>query len=47
MDRRLRVGVVGGRRGVTLARSSEVVRMEAVAVCDLDLSWLLGLSVRG
>src|SRR6266566_3333197 len=36
MDRRLRVGVVGGRRGLTLARESQVVGMEVVAVCDLD-----------
>ena len=36
MDRRLRVGVVGVRRGLTLARASQVVGMEVVAVCDLD-----------
>jgi predicted dehydrogenase len=36
MDRRLRVGVVGLRRGLTLARESQVVGMEVVAVCDLD-----------
>jgi predicted dehydrogenase len=36
MDRRLRVGVVGVRRGLTLARQCQVVGMEVVAVCDLD-----------
>ncbi len=36
MDHRLRVGVVGLRRGLTLARESQVVGMEVVAVCDLD-----------
>jgi predicted dehydrogenase len=36
MNRRLRVGVVGLRRGLTLARESQVVGMEVVAVCDLD-----------
>src|SRR5690348_7810149 len=36
MDRRLRVGVVGARRGVTLARACQLVGMEVVAICDLD-----------
>src|SRR2546429_9594099 len=36
MDRRLRVGVVGGRRGLTLARQCQLVGMEVVAICDLD-----------
>src|SRR5712691_3976800 len=36
MDRRLRVGVVGGRRGLTLARQCQMVGMEVVAICDLD-----------
>src|SRR5712692_2922313 len=36
MDRKIRVGVVGLRRGLTLARESQVVGMEVVAVCDLD-----------
>ena len=36
MDRKLRVGVVGGRRGVTLAQESRMVGMEVVALCDLD-----------
>ena len=35
MNRRLRVGVVGGRRGVTLARQCQLVGMEVVAICDL------------
>src|SRR5258708_6501477 len=35
MDRRLRVGVVGARRGLTLARACQMVGMEAVAVLEL------------
>jgi len=36
MDHELRVGVVGLRRGLTLARESQAAGMEVVAVCDLD-----------
>ncbi len=36
MDRRLRVGVVGLRRGLTLARAGQAVGMDIVAICDLD-----------
>jgi predicted dehydrogenase len=36
MDRRLRVGVVGARRGLTLARACQMVGMEVVAICDLE-----------
>src|SRR5258708_269695 len=36
MDHELRVGVVGLRRGWTLARESQAAGMEVVAVCDLD-----------
>ena len=36
MNRRLRVGAVGGRRGLTLARQCQLVGMEVVAICDLD-----------
>ena len=42
MDRRLRVGVVGGRRGLTLARACQMVGMEVVAICDLDRARALG-----
>lgn len=44
MDRSLRVGVVGGRRGLTLARACQMVGMEVVAVCDLDRSRLSSAS---
>src|SRR5260370_36435683 len=36
MDHERRVGVVGLRRGLTLARESQAAGMEVVAVCDLD-----------
>jgi len=36
LDRKLQVGVVGLRRGLTLARQGKAVGMEIVAVCDLD-----------
>ena len=36
MDHKLRVGVVGVRRGFTLARECQMVGMDVVAVCDLD-----------
>jgi predicted dehydrogenase len=36
MDRRLQVGVVGGRRGVTLAPQCQLVGMDVVAICELD-----------
>src|SRR6266487_4287097 len=36
MNRMLRVGVVGGRRGLTLARECQMGGMEVVAICDLD-----------
>ena len=36
MDRKLRVGVVGLRRGLTLARESQMVGMDVVAICDID-----------
>jgi predicted dehydrogenase len=36
MNRRLRVGAVGGRRGLTFARQCQLVGMEVVAICDLD-----------
>ena len=44
MDRRLRVGVVGGRRGLTLARECQMVGMEVVAICDLDRARLSSAS---
>src|SRR5260370_41227915 len=44
MDRRLRVGVVGARRGLTLARACQMVGMEVVAVCDLDRARLSSAS---
>src|SRR5439155_13107239 len=36
MDRKLRIGVVGLRRGLTLALSSQAAGMDIVAVCDLN-----------
>src|SRR5712691_1678396 len=36
MGRKLRVGVVGLRRGLTLAQQSQAVGMEIVAACDID-----------
>src|SRR5438105_15116873 len=36
MEHKLRVGVVGVRRGFTLARECQMVGMDVVAVCDLD-----------
>src|SRR5258708_27916531 len=44
MNRRLRVGVVGGRRGLTLARQCQMVGMEVVAICDLDCARLSSAS---
>src|SRR5260370_28994822 len=44
MNRRLRVGVVGGRRGLTLARQCQMVGMEVVAICDLDRARLSSAS---
>ena len=44
MDRRLQVGVVGGRRGLTLARQCQMVGMEVVAICDLDRARLSSAS---
>src|SRR5260370_20041844 len=44
MNRRLRVGVVGGRRGLTLARACQMVGMEVVAICDLDRARLSSAS---
>jgi predicted dehydrogenase len=44
MNRRLRVGVVGGRRGVTLARACQLVGMEVVAICYLDRARLSSAS---
>lgn len=36
MDRKLRVGVVGLRRGLTLALASQGAGMEIMAICDID-----------
>src|SRR5216684_6673317 len=44
MNRRLRVGVVGGRRGLMLARACQMVGMEVVAICDLDRARLSSAS---
>ena len=44
MNRMLRVGVVGGRRGLTLARQCQMVGMEVVAICDLDRARLSSAS---
>ena len=45
-NRKLRIGVVGLRRGLTLALQSEAAGMEVVALCDLDADHLQGAGDR-